>query len=211
MDALLPGVTSGKIELPTVRTGTSYTFDSFWIENPRVKHGIAATSTRCKSAEMLATIASLKSDFAYPVQPLYHAWLQMLLNMDRNTLWGSAGGMVFEMKPPGTPRIGSSGWSSKAPPRSPPPRKPLVGERQGGCAVQSGELAPHRSAAPESSREHHLGGAKCEAAGDGTIFCQLEIPATGIVGEKLKSDHRRRAQSHQAAGHHRDEILFREN
>ncbi len=44
-----------------------------------------------QSAEMLATIASLETGFEYPVQPLYQAWLQMLLNMDRNTLWGSAG------------------------------------------------------------------------------------------------------------------------
>ena len=96
VDALLPGVKSGKIELPTVRTGTSYTFDSFWIENPRVKEWYRRDEHALQSAEMLATIASLKGGFDYPVEPLYHAWLQMLLNMDRNTLWGSAGGMVFE-------------------------------------------------------------------------------------------------------------------
>ena len=49
-----------------------------------------------QAAETLATIASLKTAFDYPVQDFYHAWLQMLLNMDRNTLWGAAGGMVFE-------------------------------------------------------------------------------------------------------------------
>ena len=49
-----------------------------------------------QAAETLATVASLKSAFDYPVQDFYHAWLQMLLNMDRNTLWGAAGGMVFE-------------------------------------------------------------------------------------------------------------------
>ncbi|MDP1689733.1 MAG: glycoside hydrolase family 38 C-terminal domain-containing protein [bacterium] len=45
---------------------------------------------------MFATAASLRGNLNYPTQPLYHAWLQMLLNMDRNTLWGAAGGIVFE-------------------------------------------------------------------------------------------------------------------
>src|ERR1035437_10986334 len=45
---------------------------------------------------MLAAAASLKTNHAYPAEPLYHSWLQMFLCMDRNTLWGSAGGMVFE-------------------------------------------------------------------------------------------------------------------
>ena len=31
-----------------------------------------------------------ETGYNYPVQPLYHAWLEMLLNMDRNTLWGTA-------------------------------------------------------------------------------------------------------------------------
>ena len=31
-----------------------------------------------------------------------------------------------------------------------------------------------------------LAGATCEAAGDGTTFCRLDVPATGIVGANLK-------------------------
>jgi len=92
VDALQPA----KLNLPVVRAGTSYTFDSFWIENSRVKTAYRHAEHSLQTAEMLATIASLKSDYEYPAQTFYHAWLQMLLNMDRNTLWGSAGGMVFE-------------------------------------------------------------------------------------------------------------------
>ena len=44
---------------------------------------------------MLATIAGSKESYTYPTRPLYAAWILMCLNMDRNTLWGSAGGMVF--------------------------------------------------------------------------------------------------------------------
>ena len=85
-----------KLDLPVVRGGTGYTFDSFWIENPRVKTSYRRCEHALQAAETLATIASLKTGYEYPVQTFYHAWLQMLLNMDRNTLWGSAGGMVFE-------------------------------------------------------------------------------------------------------------------
>ena len=37
LDAVLPSVRSGRLALPTMRAGTAYDFDAFWIENPRVK------------------------------------------------------------------------------------------------------------------------------------------------------------------------------
>ena len=95
-DTVQSSVQAGKVELPSVRAGTGYTFDSFWIECPRVKSWYRRDEHALQASEMLATIASLKAGYEYPAQLLYHAWLQMLLNMDRNTLWGSAGGMVFE-------------------------------------------------------------------------------------------------------------------
>ncbi|MDO8543381.1 MAG: glycoside hydrolase family 38 C-terminal domain-containing protein [Opitutaceae bacterium] len=98
LDAVLPGLRSGAIQLPTVRGGTAFTYNAFWIQNPRVKSWYRQCEHQLQAAEMFATAASLggSGKFAYPVQPLYHGWLQMLLNMDRNTLWGAAGGMVFE-------------------------------------------------------------------------------------------------------------------
>jgi alpha-mannosidase len=96
LDAVLPAINSGNISLPTLKGGTGYTFDSFWIENPRVKTLYRKNEHGLQAAESLAAISSLVSHFTYPVDPLYKAWIMMLLNMDRNTLWGSAGGMVFE-------------------------------------------------------------------------------------------------------------------
>jgi len=96
MDAVLPGAKSGAIQLPTMRGGTAFSFNAFWIECPRVKTSYRRCEQQLQAAEMLSTIASLKAGGDYPAQPLYHAWLMMLLNMDRNTLWGAAGGMVFE-------------------------------------------------------------------------------------------------------------------
>jgi len=96
VDAVLPGIRSGQIELPVSRSGARLSWTSFWIQNPKVKTWYRRSEHELQTAEMLATVASLNADFRYPVQPLYHAWLEMLLNMDRNTLWGAAGGMVFE-------------------------------------------------------------------------------------------------------------------
>ena len=95
-DAVQSVVQTGKTELPVVQGRTGYTFDSFWIESPRVKAWYRRDEHALQTAETLSAISSLKAGYQYPVQDLYHAWLLMLLNMDRNTLWGSAGGMVFE-------------------------------------------------------------------------------------------------------------------
>lgn len=96
LDVVLPGLESGAIQLPTVRGGTEFSYNAFWIQNPRVKSWYRRCEHKLQAAEMVATVASLVGSFDYPAQSLYHAWLQMLLNMDRNTLWGAAGGMVFE-------------------------------------------------------------------------------------------------------------------
>ena len=96
LDAVLPGIKSGAVQLPTMRGGSGYNYLSFWIQCPRVKETYRACEHRLQTAEMLATIASLKTNFVYPSKQLNRAWLLMCLNMDRNTLWGAAGGMVFE-------------------------------------------------------------------------------------------------------------------
>ncbi len=85
-----------KLKIPTMRGGTAYDFDAFWIESPRVKSCYRKCEQLLQSAESLATAASLHGKHVYPAQELYNAWTLMFLNMDRNTLWGSAGGMVFE-------------------------------------------------------------------------------------------------------------------
>ncbi len=102
LDAVWPEIRSGKVALPTLSAGTAFTYKAFWIQNPRVKEWYRRDEQLLQAAEMLAAAASLPptrskgSPYLYPVQDLYHAWLLMLLNMDRNTLWGAAGGMVFE-------------------------------------------------------------------------------------------------------------------
>jgi len=96
LDAVLPLVKTGKLKIPVMRGGTAYDFLSFWIQNPRVKTWFRKNEHLLQAAEMLAAAASLETHFDYPSETFYHAWLQTCLNMDRNTLWGAAGGMVFE-------------------------------------------------------------------------------------------------------------------
>lgn len=95
VDTILPGIQSGAIEIPTHQGGTAYDFDAFWMDTPKVKILYRSSEQGLQTAEALATIASLNGHFRYPSQNLYESWVLMFLNMDRNTLWGSAGGMVF--------------------------------------------------------------------------------------------------------------------
>ena len=96
VDAVLPLIRSGKVKLPAMRGGTGYSHLAFWFQNPRTKQWFRRNEHALYSAEALATAASLSTSMAYPAKELYGCWLQMFLNMDRNTLWGAAGGMVFE-------------------------------------------------------------------------------------------------------------------
>lgn len=104
-DALAP-VRDSFITQPV---STPYNWNAFWVQNPRVKSAFRRAEHALQAAEVAATLASLRttpatvhaptarsSSFTYPSQDLYHAWLQLFLNADRNTLWGAAGGMVFE-------------------------------------------------------------------------------------------------------------------
>jgi alpha-mannosidase len=95
LDPILPRIQSGEISVPTFNGGTAYSFDAFWIENYEVKTRYRYSEQGLQAAEMLSSLAHLGASYDYPVQDLNDCWILMCLNMDRNTLWGSAGGMVF--------------------------------------------------------------------------------------------------------------------
>ena len=96
LDPILPQLRSGSISIPTFRGETEYTFDAFWIENYEVKTRYRHSEQTLQAAEMLSSMAYLVAHHDYPVQNLNDCWILLCLNMDRNTLWGSAGGMVFD-------------------------------------------------------------------------------------------------------------------
>src|SRR6185437_5451844 len=185
VDAILPGIHASKIQIPAARGGTAYDFDAFWIENPRVKTLYRSNEHALQAAEMLATAASLHTRYEYPIKPLYDSWILMCLNMDRNTLWGSAGGMVF---------VDSRSWDVQD-------RFKWVERTVDEVSVAAGSaLLPHGSGVGffnplNWNRNDPVGlalppgkspdGIPSEVLPDGSILCQPGVPAFGIAGFSL--------------------------
>jgi len=181
VDAVLPGIKSGRIELPTNRSGARLSWTSFWIECPKVKQWYRRVEHSLQSAEMLATVASLEGQYAYPSQQLYHGWLQMLLNMDRNTLWGAAGGMVFEH---------TQSWDARD--RFESVEKIAAGTANSALRRTTGQgqsvaffnplnwprTDPLRVRLPQGTG---LADVKCQAEADGQVLCRATLPSTGVL------------------------------
>jgi len=185
LDAALPGIRSGAIELPTTRSGAKLSWTSFWIQNPTVKGRYRASEHALQASEALATIASAEAGYTYPVERLYDAWLQMLLNMDRNTLWGAAGGMVFE-HPRSWDVRDRFDWVDRATGETDQEAlRAYLGE--GECIglynpVNWKRTAPFTVALPPGSR---LAGVKCEQDSDGRTLCVADLPSMGTEGHEV--------------------------
>jgi hypothetical protein len=188
VDAVLPGIKSGQIELPVSRSGARLSWTSFWIQCPKVKAWYRRAEHELQAAEMLGTVASLNADFNYPTQPLYHAWLEMLLNMDRNTLWGAAGGMVFE---------NGKSWDVRD-------RFESVGKISGSTAEaalrkvagQGRSLAlfnplnwprtdPLRLGLPAGTTPTDV---RCQADGEGRMLCRATLPSVGVLAWETSAE-----------------------
>jgi alpha-mannosidase len=181
VDAIGPGVKSGQIQLPVNRSGARLSWTSFWIENPKVKTWYRRAEHELHTAEMLATIASLNGKFRYPVQPLYHAWLQMLLNMDRNTLWGAAGGMVFEHEKSWDVRDRFEAVERISTRTTQAALRHTAGTGQ--CVALFNPLNwprtdPLRVILPAGTG---LAGVTCQAEADGSRLCHATLPSAGIL------------------------------
>ena len=187
VDTILPGIRSGKINIPTMQGGTGYAFDSFWIENAKVKTWYRLNEHGLQASETLATLASLKGRYRYPSQELYEAWIQMLLNMDRNTLWGSAGGMVF---------VSDTSWDVSDRMTSVEKTNVRVQAEAMRTLSSEGQAAavfnplnwkrndPFVVQLPEGQS---VEGAECQLAPGGKTLCQIELPPVGVTGLKLVS------------------------
>ncbi len=185
VDAVLPGIRSGEILIPTTHAGTAYNFDAFWIENSPVKTLYRRNEQRLQAAEMLSTVASLHAALPYPVKEIYDSWILMCLNMDRNSLWGSAGGMVF---------VSDNSWDVQD-------RFNWVGQTTAHLLDEAGRslLAPGNAVSlfnPLNWRRtdpvvlalpagKSLKGVACEALPDGSVLCSASLPAFSVGGCKL--------------------------
>ena len=98
-----------------MRGGTAFTYNAFWIQNPRVKAWYRRCEQQLQAAEMLATAASLRGQVRLSRRSRSTTpGCKCCLNMDRNTLWGAAGGMVFEHERVGTRATVSSRSTASA-------------------------------------------------------------------------------------------------
>jgi len=187
LDTILPGIKSGQIKIPTMKGGTGYTFDAFWIENPRVKTSYRSNEHGLQAAETISTVASLHSGFTYPIQTLYESWILMLLNMDRNTLWGSAGGMVFESETSwdvhdrmeyvemSIKKVREAALSS------------VTSEGEGVALFNPLNWERKDPVMVELPEGKSLMGAVCQATAEGKTLCSLRLPSLAVGGAGLQA------------------------
>lgn len=83
--------------LPVYRGELDYSWPAFDINMPFVKQRFRRAEHLLATAEKAAALANLDG-MAYPAQELLNCWYLMLLNMDRNTIWGAAIEDVFRGK-----------------------------------------------------------------------------------------------------------------
>ncbi|MGH9656326.1 MAG: glycoside hydrolase family 38 C-terminal domain-containing protein, partial [Bryobacteraceae bacterium] len=186
-DAIEPHIASGEIQIPTFSGGTDYSFDAFWIENPRVKTLYRRNEQALQATEILATAASLKADHAYPVDDLYGAWILMCLNMDRNTLWGSAGGMIF-VDPKSWDVQDRFDWVERTTARA----AQSAGRALLGSGSAFGLFNPLNWSRSDPFLLHlppgrSLEKATCEAMPDGAVLCQLDMQPVSISAWRSSS------------------------
>lgn len=187
LDEVRPGIESGKIQIPTMRGGTAYDFNAFWIENNEVKSRYRFSEHRLQATELLAAAASLTGSQPYPTQTLHEAWTLMFLNMDRNTLWGSAGGMVF---------VSDQSWDAQDRFNWVDKAVADASEKSVGSLLYTGDgvglfnpLNWKRNDPVELKLPvgKSLLGVKSELLPDGSVLCQPEVTSASVVGWKLSN------------------------
>jgi alpha-mannosidase len=182
-DAVAPRVRSGQLTIPSFRGATPFTYNAFWIQNPTVKQWFRRDEQALQAAETLASIAGLKTAYAYPAQPLYHAWLMMLLNMDRNTLWGAAGGMVFEHPTSWDVRDRFEYVDTLTAKTHREALSALLGHGRAVGLFNPLNWNRHDPFWIKLPSGSSLAGAACQApADDAQTLCQLELPSVGAAG-----------------------------
>ena len=169
------------------RSGAHLSWSAFWIQCPKVKLAYRHAEHALQTAEAAATVASLRTGYNYPVQPLYHAWLEMLLNMDRNTLWGAVRGEVFEHPHSWDvcDRFESvEAISAKAQTDA---VRAVLGEGQRAGLFNSlnwNRCDPLLLMLPPGTRP---AGARCQAEPDGRTLCQSPLPSLGTASLELET------------------------
>lgn len=166
--------------LPEYEGDTAYCFNGFWSAMPEVKHAFRRAEGLLHAAELAAASASLHHGIPYPARSLDEAWILLLLNADRNTIWGAAAGEVFRSQ---------KHWDAWDRFRGAEQRlrdvlRTSIGRRGGGLAVFSS--LNWRREDPVAVRlpgARTPAGALCmeDPAGRGVARCRMPLPAGQAV------------------------------
>ncbi|MCX7605408.1 MAG: hypothetical protein N2036_15140 [Bryobacteraceae bacterium] len=81
--------------LPEYAGDVAFCFNGFWANLPEVKRAFRRTEHLLRAAELAASAASLQGRGSYPARRLREAWLLLLVNADRNAIWGAGAGEAF--------------------------------------------------------------------------------------------------------------------
>jgi alpha-mannosidase len=186
LESILPRIRSGASAIPSFDGGTDYSFDAFWIENYEVKTRYRRSEQTLQAAEMLSSFAYLSADYDYPVQALNDCWILMCLNMDRNTLWGSAGGMVFLSKESWDVQDRLN-WVDRTTRMSlESAAKSVLLEGEGIGLFNQLNWKRNDPVTLHLGADANIAGAASELLPDSTVLCQLEMPSTGVGGWQLE-------------------------
>ena len=181
-------IKAGQIQIPTMKGGTAYAFDAFWIENNEVKTRYRRSEQSLQAAEMIATIASMTASYPYPVDVLCDAWILMFLNMDRNTLWGSAGGMVFVSEQSWDVQDRFNWVDTSMANAIESAGQVLLGRGQGLGIFNSLNWKRNDPVQLQFPPGTTLEGVASELLPDGSVLCQVDMPSLALRGWRL--DHR---------------------
>ncbi|MEN6604587.1 MAG: glycoside hydrolase family 38 C-terminal domain-containing protein [Bryobacteraceae bacterium] len=180
VDALRAEIKSGKTTLAEYSGDTAQSWNAFWINMPQVKQAYRHSEQLLAASELFSTAASLKRKTAYPSQDFYNSWVQMLLNMDRNTLWGAAGGMVFK-DPNHWDAFDRFGSVDKQAGESLDRSLAKLGGKGSGITLANPlnwrRDDPVRVSLPAGKRP---AGAPCQMLENGEAICRPELPPVGI-------------------------------
>jgi alpha-mannosidase len=186
VDALTQEVRESRTILPEHRGDLLPSYNAFWMNMPEIKRRYRQAEHLLQAAEALATAASLQAGSNYPSEPFYHGWLMLLMNMDRNILWGAGAGAPFD--DPGH-------WNAddrfalvekKAADAMRTAQQTLTVPGDGLAVFNPLNWDRHDPVALTLPVGQRPKGLVCEARGE-QVICALRQPSTGLAGLELES------------------------
>lgn len=171
-------------ELPVYEGETLYSYNLFWVSNPRFKQRYREIESRITALDNLASLRSLTGSIAYPDALFAQAWTLLFLNSDRALLWGIGSGDPF---------YGERSWSANDRFERIESLLEQIEEIVLRPDYQSDEFATllhmtGRRHTVEVSLDRPIEGGACDGSeGSGDTVCVVEIAETGALTVRFSS------------------------